>query len=261
MNPNKLTDPEYSSYLIEDGSEVAYDRFYGDGTAINEHPAPMPEPIGNPIHWWPVEKNDGSVVHDHVGSENLTVHGASLVSDLNEVGGRRLFFDSSNEERVHGNASTSSDKITIICTAQGTQDTDRGGLVSMAAPGSVNRRLGLRLDHGSDDYFFVRSGSVGINRRMWQPEYQTLNRNRYAAIWDSETTSTKTYINGSQFGPTLSEPSGSFDWSDPWISFGSMVSHWGNHTRFFDGFLSDVVVYDHILDENEIYDDYQRSLI
>lgn len=227
-----------------------------DGEIVWKLDSETPSPIGNPIHWWPIDDNDGSTVYDHIGSQDLTVDGASFISNYSEVGGRRLSFDSDNEELVHGNVSTSSDQITIICTAEATQDISNGGLVSMAASGSADKRLGLRLDENA---LLIRMGNIGINRTLWG--YDPIgNRHRFAITSDSNTHETVVYINGTEFF-TRSDPDENFDWSDPWFSIGSMRRHWGDDREFFDGFISDVVVYDHVLSSSNIQNDYQRSMV
>lgn len=218
----------------------------------------LPDPVGDPIRWWPMDEGAGTTVEDHIGTVGGTINGASWTTD--GWLGRYALSSTGTEEYVNLGGSEVSGNFAVAWTMTHNFSDDT-------------------VDARQDP---ITGGWNATNSNVaWQVRFDPNNDTLYADSWD-----------GSDVAPSVSVPLSElagpgtkqryvlqYDgtdwqiWADGTLvasnsgSYGAVsastqryllaIDDDGTPAYFFNGEIDDVVIYNMSLTEFQIEKDYQ----
>lgn len=238
---------------------VGTSRFYMTPLLRGSHL--LPEPVGSPIHWWPITEGSGTTLMDERGTDNGTINGLTWVSD-SWIGSYALEGTGTGGYVNTGTVDVSG-QFAVCWT-----------MVHQFTGGSV----GTRQDP-------ISGGWDAVNNIVpWQVIFRADTNELYADSWDGTNVT----------APSVSMPVSNLpgpgvkhrvvlqyngtDWQF-WVNgtlaasnaggYGAVAGNTsrylfaiddnGTPNNFFDGQIDDVVIYNRSLTTQEVTDDYARQ--
>lgn len=244
-----------------DGSRSTTYRYNYDvvEAILPEEEPGLVEPVGSPIHWWPLNEGSGTTVTDAQGTDDGTMNGLSWISDT-WAGGHALEGDGT-DGYVDTGTSDVSGQFAVCWTM--VHNFDSGTVGSRQDP----------ITGGWD---------AANNLVAWQVIFDPDTDELYADSWDSSDTAPSVAMPVSNLpGPgTKHRVVVQYDGTDwqIWVngtleasaagSYGAVdastdrylfaIDDDGTPANFFNGQIDDVVIYNTSLTDQQISDDYAR---